>query len=244
MKVIDVFGDVARTAGLIAVQMILILIQPAIAQEQASCEKPGLYLEPVQTSHSVPPYPKEAQRRNERGTTVFSVTVGTDGTAKDIAIIRSNASQLLNDGAIEHIKSNWRWQPPMRDCQPATAQAPLKMVWMIAGLDAFPASDFHVTMPLSTYPPGALDKWEGGSSTLLEIETDSQGTITNGRIIQSSDFLDLDAQALAVVKNSPALLKGQAAGRHVISADWNLSPANGPFETFIVIGSKVITFSR
>lgn len=242
MKSRDVFKVVVRTASLIVFQMISISVQQAMAQEQASCDKPGLNLEPVQGTHSPAPYPKEVQRRDDRGTTILSVTIGTDGAAGDVAIMQSNASQVLNDSVIEHIKSHWRWQPPMRDCQPATAQMPIRVVWILSGSAASPSPDFHVAMPLSTYPPGALDKWEGGSSTLLEIETNDQGAVTNGRIIRSSDFLDLDAQALAVVKNSPALMQGQAAGKHVISADWNLPPTNGPIETLIVIGSKVTIF--
>ena len=242
MKPSGVFRVVARIASLFFVQTILISMQPAMAEEQASCDKPGLSLEPIQGTHSLAPYPKEAQRRNDRGTTILSVTIGTDGAAKDIAIMQSNASQVLNNSVIEHIKTHWQWQPPMRDCRPATAQMPIRVVWVLADSPASPSSDFHVTMPLSTYPPGALDKWEGGSSTLLEIETDDQGAVTNGRIIQSSDFLDLDTQALTIVKNSPALMKGQVAGKHVISADWNLPPTNGPSETLIVIGSKVTIF--
>ena len=91
-------------------------------------------------------------------------------------------------------------------------------------------------MPLSAYPPGALEKLEGGLPTLLEIETDDQGAVIGGRVIDTSNYSDLDDQALAIAKNSPALLKGQSAGKHVISADWNFpaSPPNG--DTVIVTG--------
>lgn len=211
---------------------------PALAQEASQCANPGLHFEPVQGTHSPALYSKDNQISHERGTTILSVTVGIDGVAADAQIVETNAVPSLNDSVIGHIKSHWRWQPPTRDCQPTTAKLMIRVIWVLAGSAALPDADFHVKMPLSTYPPGAVEKFEGGSSTLLEVETDEQSAITGGRIINSSDFSDLDVQALTIVKNSPALLKGQKAGKHIISADWSLPPTAESFETVIVIGSR------
>jgi len=226
--------------GLTVSCLIAIGTPPARAQDQASCARPGLVLDMIPITHTLVPYPIESQRHNEQGLSIFSVSIGPDGIPKDVAVTRSNASQRLNDAAMEHIKAHWRWQPPMQDCQPATAQRPVTVVWNLVGLvSSQPEPDFHLKMPLSAYPPGALEKLIAGSPTLLEIETDAQGVVTGGRVIDTSGSSRLDDQALAIVKNSPALLKGQDAGKHVISADWNFPPPESyppNNETVIVTG--------
>jgi outer membrane biosynthesis protein TonB len=221
---------------------------PAVADEPTSCKssnngfllgngavvsKPGTNFDPIFKTHTLVPYPAESQRRRERGIAIFLVSIGTDGAPTNVAITRSGASQRLTDGAIEHIKAHWRWPASMQECPQAVT-----VIWLEVYSAAFPEPDFHVKMPLSAYPPGAAEKVEDGS-TLLEIETDGQGAVTGGRVIHTSGFSDLDDQSLAVVKNSPALLKGQPAGKHVLSADWH-----PPLEMFPAYGETVIVTGR
>ena len=211
---------------------------PATADGPASCyrpndgfllsngdivsSKPGAVIDPVFKTHTLVPYPSLSQRRHEKGITVFSVSIGVDGTPTDVTPTRSSASQSLNDGAVEYIRAHWRWPSPMEACGQSTTQTVVNVIWNEVYAASVPNADFHFKLPVSAYPPGALDKLETNSSTLLEIEMDAQGAVTDERVIHTSGFPDLDDQALAVVKNSPELLKGQAAGKHVLSADWNM----------------------
>ena len=213
----------------------------AAADQPAMCVffKPSSPVDPIFKTHALVPYPDLSQRRREQGITIFSVSIGADGTPTDVTSARSSASQSLNDGAIEYIKAHWRWPAPRIYCGQNTAQTVVNVVWGEVYAASVPKADFHFKMPISAYPPGALDKLETMSSTLLEIETDAQGAVTDERVIHTSGFSDLDDQALAVVKNSPELLKGQAAGKHVLSADWDMPPGTlPPGETEIRTGRE------
>ena len=245
-------GPVAK-CGLAVWCLVVISARPVIADEPKNCyspsaglllsngnvvSKPGTNFDPIYKTHTLVPYPIESQRRRERGIAIFSVNVGADGAPTDVTVTRSGASQNLIDPAIEHIKRYWRWPSPMKSCGLNTGQTPVTVIWLEMD-PAFPEPDFHVKMPTSAYPPGAMEKVEDGS-TLLEIETDEQGVATGGRVVHSSGFSDLDEQALAVVKNSPVLLKGQVAGKHILSADWHPPPEMFPpyGETVIVTGRE------
>jgi TonB family protein len=202
---------------------------------------PGTTFDPIYKTHTLVPYSNEAQRRHEVGVSIFSVSIGEDGAPTEVTISRSSASQRLNDAAMEYIKRQWRWPSPMKSCGQATAQTPVSVYWNLVYSATVPDAEFHLKMPISAYPPGAFDKLEMGSSTLLEIETDAQGAITGGLVIHTSGFPDLDDQALAVVKNSPALMKSQATGKHILSADWDIPPGTFPphGETVIRTGREM-----
>jgi len=210
----------------------------AQAQELTRCATPGLVLNPNFKSHTLVPYPVLAKRNLEQGKSIFLVNIGTDGVPTDVTVELSDASQRMNDAAIAHLKSNWRWEPPMQDCQPTTAKANVQVMWSLVHVPppSFPPSEFSVTMPPSAVPPGTHEKLEEVSRTLLEIETDELGAVKGGRVIDSGGFADLDGQALTILKNSPTLMKGQPAGKHVLSAIWPLPAPALPvrLETVIV----------
>lgn len=225
-------------AGLVVACLATMLLLPAIADEAGSCAKPGLVLEPIGSTHTIVQYPRESVLHNEQGITLLSVSIGTDGIPNHIGITRSSGSERLDDAITGHIKEHWRWHPPTQDCRPTAAQAPVTVIWHQRVVSAAaPNPDFHVKMPPSAYPPGAAEKLEDGY-TLLEVETDEQGAVAGGRVIVTSGYSDLDDQALAIMKNSPALLKGQTAGKHILSVDWEPPPANFPKgETVIILAT-------
>lgn len=67
-----------------------------------------------------PKYPAEAARRNETGTVVVRVEVGTDGEPTDIAIARSSRSRALDRAAMQAVRQ-WRFRPAQRDGQAVVA---------------------------------------------------------------------------------------------------------------------------
>jgi TonB family protein len=187
-----------------------------------SCSRPGLVVTALPASHGLPAYPKESLSGHEEGATIVRVTIGPDGAAADVAVDQSSGSERLDNAFVEKVKSTYRWQPPTRDCKPVTAEAHLRLAVHLIQVRAVPPeAEFHVTMPASSYPPGAAAKLEWGE-TLLEITTDGRGAIQDGRVIRTSEFADLDEQALAIVKRSPELMKGTAAGKHILAAAWHL----------------------
>jgi TonB family protein len=99
-------------------------------------------------------------------------------------------------------------------------------------------------MPPSAYPPGAIGKLEEGESR-LEIEVNKQGAVTDGHVILTSGYSDLDDQALSIVKHLPELMKGKSAGKHILSADWALPKWTFPpdYEVLEIMGMKVTTIT-
>jgi TonB family protein len=210
-----------------------------------SCTSPGLVVTPIPRTHMLPPYPVEAQRRHEQGTTVVLVNIGGDGTPTNLAIAQSSGSGRLDDAVAKFGQSYWRWQPPTQDCKPTTAQVHVRVVWRQFDLGSLPPNpDFKVTMPPAAYPPGAVGKLEDGT-TLLDIDVDKHGAVTDGRVILTSGFADLDDQALAIVKHSPGLMKDETAGKHVLSALWALPQGTLPpdYETMLVSGFAITSIS-
>jgi protein TonB len=67
-----------------------------------------------------PKYPAEAMRRNETGTVVVRVEVGTDGEPADISIARSSRSRALDRAAMQAVRQ-WRFRPAQRDGQAVVA---------------------------------------------------------------------------------------------------------------------------
>jgi protein TonB len=56
-------------------------------------------------------YPAKALREHREGTTYFTVTVGTDGRAKDCVITKSSGSADLDEAACEMIVRRARFDP-------------------------------------------------------------------------------------------------------------------------------------
>jgi TonB family protein len=101
--------------------LLLILLLPADARAQAPGDcTPSI----VAATHTVPPYPSEAETRGEEGTTILAVSVGTDGAVSEAKISRPSGSTRLDDAALSWVKSRYRWQP-----QNCAATVPLRVVW-------------------------------------------------------------------------------------------------------------------
>lgn len=193
----------------------------AAAAQGTQCPEPDA--NSFNRTHTLVPYPNSSIRRHEQGTSIFSVSIDADGVPSNVAVFKTSATERLNEAAVEHIKDNWRWAKPTPGC-PSTAQTTVRVIWNQMAWPGLPEAEFHIKMPASAYPPNALVDSNLARSLLL-IDIDGQGIVTDGRVIDSSGFSALDYQALTVLKNSPALMKDQAAGRHVISVEWaNESP--------------------
>lgn len=207
----------AAKCSSIALCLMLVSAFQAVAEAPAKC--PEADANPFYKTHTLVPYPNSSLRRHEQGISLFSVSIDASGAPSGVVVVKTSASERLNDAAVEYIRENWRWPEPTQDC-PSTVQTTVRVIWNQMSWPGLPEAEFHIKMPISAYPPDALVDTNLVRSSLLLIDTDQQGAVTDGRVIESSGFTALDNQALIILKNSPALLKGQAAGRHVVSAEW------------------------
>lgn len=65
---------------------------------------------PVPLSRVQPDYPSDAMRRNESGTVMVRITVGSDGRPDDVEVVRSSRSRALDRAATQAAK-RWRFRP-------------------------------------------------------------------------------------------------------------------------------------
>jgi protein TonB len=88
---------------------------PTDGQSPTTTESPGSASDapaglPVPMSRVQPDYPSEAMRRNEAGTVVVRITVGSDGKPDDVDVLRSSRSRSLDRAATQAAR-RWRFQP-------------------------------------------------------------------------------------------------------------------------------------
>ena len=89
-------------------------------------------LVPVLRTHLVPPYPAEAKRAGEQGTTQMQVTIGIDGSISDCRVSATSGSQRLDATACSFVQRYWRWVPPVRDGRPAPATTKVSVIWNLS----------------------------------------------------------------------------------------------------------------
>jgi len=61
-----------------------------------------------------PPYPEQARQQGIEGTVVLKLTVGIDGSARNVTVFRSAGHAALDQAAIAHVRKT-RFSPALRD---------------------------------------------------------------------------------------------------------------------------------
>jgi TonB family protein len=99
----------------------------ALARQQVEelSRPPGAASGPSLISRHAPEYTPAAKQAGIQGTVELSVTIGTDGVARDIQVIRP-LDTGLDRKAIECVKT-WRFRPASRNGQPVTAFATVEV---------------------------------------------------------------------------------------------------------------------
>lgn len=69
----------------------------------------------IERTHTIPPYPMSARRLAQQGTVRLSLSVGPDGIVSDASVIASSGTTILDDAAVEWVKSHWRYKPATKD---------------------------------------------------------------------------------------------------------------------------------
>src|SRR5262249_6348000 len=88
-------------------------------------------LEPIAATHTLPPYPTLSQRLGEGGISVLQVHIQTDGSADKCTVTDSSGSTVLDRRACEHVKSHWRWKPPVAQGKPQAAETRVEVHWSL-----------------------------------------------------------------------------------------------------------------
>jgi len=109
---------------------------PAPQLQQPAAETaviPPTRLVPVMRTHLVPPYPTEAKKAGEQGTTQMQVSISTLGVITDCRVTTSSGSDRLDATACSFVQHYWRWLPPTRDGKEVPTTTKISVIWNLVG---------------------------------------------------------------------------------------------------------------
>jgi len=167
-------------------------------------------LRPIIATHTIPPYPPMSVRLHEQGTAMMEVHITTEGAIDDCRIVQSSGSERLDTAACDHVKTNWRWQPPTASGRPVAVSTRVSVKWDLR--DIVPPSIIETTV---SWPPFPMAQWKKKPSRLNE----PPATLTRLRIAN-----DGTAQDCTVVLSSGSALLDQTACDH-FKRVWRWQPA-------------------
>ena len=208
--------------------LVFLAAAPAALAQGKKCATPGFVgLKPVASTRTLPPYPQMSVITNESGTTLLEVEIGPEGTALTAEVVNSSGSLRLDEAAAEHVKSVWRWIPAMQDCKPMNVRTRVSVAW---DLKDAPDTDSPrpplIILGRADYPPGALTRREQGDLIVMFILT-ANGRVERAKIHTSSNFAELDDQALSLITTRyrwvPATMDGKPVNSPMLVAvSWKL----------------------
>jgi protein TonB len=70
---------------------------------------------------TAPPYPRNAITRNIEGTVMLRVHVDAGGKPIEVSVEQSSGSRLLDEAALKHVKSRWKFVPAQSNGQAVEA---------------------------------------------------------------------------------------------------------------------------
>jgi len=198
-----------RYSAMMAAAMLLGGALPGWAQG-AACTAPDVPMRPIMSTHTIPPYPELSVMTNEAGTTLLEVHIGADGVPTATSVLNSSGSLRLDSAAADYVKSTWRWNAPVKNCQPLAVVTRVSIKWDLKdAVDTGPRIP-TVNMDVKDYPPGPRQRREQGSVTLMVIVSPDGQIIPF--VITSSGFPELDEKSMEIVKAwhfAPASLEGR-----------------------------------
>ena len=77
-----------------------------------------------------PEYTEEARRAKIQGKVILKVTVGTDGTAHDITVVKG-LGHGLDENAVQTVRT-WKWQPALELGKPKASEITVEVTFQIS----------------------------------------------------------------------------------------------------------------
>jgi protein TonB len=88
----------------------------------------------LQSLFSGDDYPPDAQRNEEEGTVVATLTIGTDGRVENCSVTKSSGSRSLDSATCRILRSRARYTPArLSNGQPTTDTDSARITWRLAG---------------------------------------------------------------------------------------------------------------
>jgi TonB family protein len=153
---------------------------------------PGITPPKAANDHSVKNYPEISRVNGEQGAVVLSFIVNADGTESNAEVVKSSGYPRLDQAAVDEVTANWRYVPAMRDGKPIQVRLETVVRWALNNHQDDPLQ--HLELAVKDFPPGAYDRGETGTTTVLAI-FDTNGHFLVASLLQTSGYSDLDEAA-------------------------------------------------
>ena len=210
-----------------AVMLLLGTSNAWAADADKPCNAPEMPLRPIMSTHGIPPYPEVSVMTSESGTTLLQVAIGADGVPTKTSVVTSSGSLRLDAAAADYVKNTWRWNAPVKNCQPIAVETRVSIKWDLRdAIDTGPRPP-TITMDLKDYPSGAKQRHEQGAVALMVVVIPN-GAVALTRVTNSSGFPELDSKSEELAKTwhfTPATLDGHPVLTLVyLVCAWSLDP--------------------
>ena len=169
-------------------------------------------------------YPAEAHQRGLEGRAICQFTVEKDGRVTDGCIVRSTGHKLLDEEALRVISTMPAWKPGMQRGKPVRVKYTVPINFRLSETTALDRSVPQFPGGLSQlneyvkanirYPKAAYERGIRGK-TMLEFLVETDGTISQVKVVQSATFKSLDDEAIRLVKSMPNWLPALRNGKPV-----------------------------
>ncbi len=178
-------------------------------------------------------YPEEAYKNNIQGRTALQFVIAKDGKVKNVRVLRSSGSELLDNEAVRVISSSPDWTPGKVKGKPVDVIYTFPVVFKLNGeakTDAMPFSEVEQKPTFMGKEPDAeFIKWMFSNvqypaeaktkgiqgRVALQFTIAKDGKVKDVKVVRSSGSEILDNEALRVLSMSPNWEPGKHKGEAV-----------------------------
>lgn len=190
-------------------------------------------------------YPVIAQELGIQGRAICQFVIEKDGSVTEATLARSTGDAALDREALRIIGSMPTWKPGMQKGKPVRVKYTLPINFRLspAKSNNNPTSSAHSSSSSSKgqnyidrtvpqfpggltklneyvkanirYPKAAYDRGIRGK-TLLELQVEEDGTISEVKVLKSATFKSLDDEAIRLVRSMPKWLPALKDGKPVV----------------------------
>ena len=179
-------------------------------------------------------YPEEAYKNDIQGRVTLQFTIAKDGKVKNVKVLRSSGSQLLDDEAVRVVSMSPQWEPGKHNGKKVDVVFTFPVVFKLEGKseDAGEPVSFAEVEQKPSFQSGeanAFTKWVFGQikypeeaikqqvegRVTLQFTIAKDGKVKDVKVARSSGSQILDDEAVRIVSMSPQWEPGKHKGEPV-----------------------------
>ena len=179
-------------------------------------------------------YPEEAYNNDIQGRVTLQFTIAKDGKVKNVKVLRSSGSQLLDDEAVRVVSMSPQWEPGKHNGKKVDVVFTFPVVFKLQGEESaagapmafaeveqkpsFQSGDANAftkwVFGQLKYPEEAIKQQVEGRVT-LQFTIAKDGKVKDVKVARSSGSQILDDEAVRIVSMSPQWEPGKHKGEPV-----------------------------